>query len=264
MTLSLPAVAEELVRWSDAGLVLPLWWRDDDAVEPTRALDRLCLLAERYHAPLHLAVIPHSATAELAGRVDAAFDTHVVVHGWRHRNNAPPGQKKAEFGPHRPREVMVGEIAAGHRRLRNMFGAAALPVFTPPWNRIAPELVDALAPVGLRALSTYTPRRTRFAAEGLLQVNTHLDPVSWKSGGGLLDVGLLDVQLAAHLADRRLGIADDAEPYGILTHHLVHDEAIWAFLEGLMEMLGRSGVCVWTRPFDQLDAPNPQGERANS
>ena len=81
--------------------------------------------------------------------------------------------------------------------------------------------------------------RAKFAATGLLQVNTHLDPVAWKSGGGLLDPSLLDAQLARELEDRRIGRADNAEPYGLLTHHLVQDDATWAFTAAIVETAAR-------------------------
>jgi hypothetical protein len=32
------------------------------------------------------------------------------------------------------------------------------------------------------------------------------------------------------------------EPIGLLTHHLVHDEAVWAFLGRLFRTLARSGA----------------------
>lgn len=251
MTAPLPASSAELARWRGEGLALPIWWRDDDAIAPTPALDRLLALAGQYGAPMHLAVIPAPATSELAGRLGNAPSTFVLTHGWRHKNHAPPDQKKAEFGPHRPVGAMVHDIATGHRRLTELFGGQALPIFTPPWNRIAPDVVAALPSIGFAAISTYTPRSSTFAADSLLQVNTHLDPVAWKSGGGLLDASLLDAQLTRELEARRTGAADNAEPYGILTHHLVQDDATWAFTAAVVEMLLDSGVARWTSPLGE-------------
>lgn len=247
----LPAATAELERWRGDGLTLPIWWRDDDAIQPTQALDRLLALAAKFASPIHLAVIPEPATPELADRL-AATDSFVFVHGWKHFNHAPPDQKKAEFGSHRDVAVMLGEIASGQRRLKDLFGERALPVFTPPWNRITPDLVSELVAAGFTTLSTFTPRGAKFAAPGLLQVNTHLDPVAWKAGGGLLDPVLLDAQFAGELEARRTGAADNAEPYGILTHHLVQDDATWAFTEHLLDMLASSGVSRWTPPLYEL------------
>ncbi|MDQ2634882.1 MAG: polysaccharide deacetylase family protein [Pseudomonadota bacterium] len=247
----LPAATAELERWRAEDLVLPIWWRDDDATTPTPALERLLALAEHFDAPLHLAVIPEAATTELAKRLKAVSTAYVLTHGWKHANHAPSDQKKAEFGSHRPAPAMLNEIAAARRRLDELFGEQALPVFTPPWNRIAPDLVGALAGTGFAAVSTFMPRTTKFAADGLLQVNTHLDPVAWKSGRGLLDPAFLDTQLAGELEARRTGGADNAEPYGLLTHHLVQDEATWIFTATLVETLLDSGAARWTSPLHE-------------
>jgi peptidoglycan/xylan/chitin deacetylase (PgdA/CDA1 family) len=252
MTRPLPAATAELARWRSKGLSLPIWWRDDDAVAPTPALERLLALAEQFDAPLHLAIISQPATAELADRLKAASTVFVLTHGWRHANHARPDQKKAEFGSHRPVVAMVEEIAAGRRRLDELFGKQALSIFTPPWNRIAPDVVKALPTIGFAAVSTFTPRKSKFAAGGLLQVNTHLDPVAWKSGGGLLDPSLLDAQLARELEARRMGSADNSEPYGLLTHHLVQDDATWAFTGMLVETLLDSSVARWTSPLHEV------------
>jgi hypothetical protein len=252
MTRPLPAATAELARWRSKGLSLPIWWRDDDAVAATPRLERLLALAEQFDAPLHLAVIPQPATAELADRMKGASTVFVLTHGWRHANHALPDQKKTEFGSGRPVATMIEEIASGCLRLGELFGDQALPIFTPPWNRIAPDLVKALPTIGFAAVSTFTPRKSKFAADGLLQVNTHLDPVAWKSGGGLLDPSLLDAQLARELEARRMGSADNSEPYGLLTHHLVQDEATWAFTAMLVETLLDSSVARWTSPLHEV------------
>jgi len=252
MTQRLPTATVELQRWRDQGLTLPVWWRDDDATKPTPELERLLQIASSFEAPLHLAVIPEPATSELADRLQAAPNVLVLTHGWRHKNHAPSDRKKAEFGADRPFPAMLEEIDLGRNRLSGLFGSQSLPVFTPPWNRIAPDLLECLASAGFRAVSTFTPRTTRYAAKGLLSVNTHLDPIAWKSAGGLLDPELLDAQLARELEARRLGLADNAEPYGLLTHHLVHGEPVWAFTVALLDLLAKSGVATWASPLHEL------------
>jgi hypothetical protein len=253
MRQELLPLRSELERWRDEGRILPLWWRDDDAVAPTPALDRLLGLAREFGAPLHLAVIPDPAGPRLAGRLSETTDVRVLPHGWRHANHAPADQKKAEFGAHRALPVMLDEIAEGWRRLQDLFGAQALPLFTPPWNRLTPDVVEALAGMGLAGISTYAPRPQQFAAPGLLQVNTHLNPIDSRTRG-LLDPALIAIRVAAELADRRKGLADNAEPYGLLTHHLVHDEAIWATVADLLEAFCESGVARWKGPLDELGA----------
>ena len=71
MSASLPdstwlPLAAELDRWSEAGRQIRLWLRDDDAVAPTPALDRLSALGERFALPVLLAVIPAQAEPALA------------------------------------------------------------------------------------------------------------------------------------------------------------------------------------------------------
>jgi hypothetical protein len=228
---------QELDRWHEAGLTLPLWWRDDDAVAPSPALDRLASLAQRLDFPVHLAVIPKDATKALADQVHTNPYLIPVVHGWAHFSHASPDDKKAEFGAHRSLAEMRAEAMQGLACLSDLFGPRLMPVFVPPWNRIAPQLVTELAGLGYLALSTFTPRLARLAAPGLVQVNTHLDPIAWKTGRGLVNPDTLINQIVRQLADRRTGQADNDEPYGILTHHLVHDDAIWGFTETLLTRL---------------------------
>jgi len=236
----------ELERWRGAGMCLPLWWRDDDAVTPTPALKRLNALAGALDLPVHLAVIPHAATIPLADYVCDAPFLIPVVHGWAHRNHAPQGEKRAEFSAARPLAEMTREAAQGLARLSDLFGGNFEPMFVPPWNRIAPQFATGLAGLGYHALSTFTPRAAPLAAPGLAQINTHLDPINWKAGRGLVAPDTLIAQVAHQLADRRLGRADKDEPYGILTHHLAHDDVIWAFTEALISRLIAGPSRIWT------------------
>jgi hypothetical protein len=236
----------ELAVWTDSGSCLPIWWRDDDATEPTQALDQLIGLADQINLPVHLAVIPATATETLARLVQGQTRVVPVVHGWSHRNHAPSGAKKAEFGTDRPLADMVDDASRGLARLSGLFGPALRPMFVPPWNRIAPQMVAALPDLGFQAVSTFTPRGSSHPVAGLEQINTHLDPIDWRRDRGLVDPDALVAQVVRQLADRRLGRADNAEPYGILTHHLVHDAAIWAFTEQLFSRMLNGPVRPWT------------------
>lgn len=237
MTHDWTPLETELDRWQAQGRTLAVWWRDDDAVTRTPALDRLSRLAQALGLPVHLAVIPADADAALADRVANAANLIALVHGWAHRNHAPATRKKAEFGADRPLEAMLDEAAAALARLSDLFGGQLAPVFVPPWNRIDPNVIRGLPGLGFAALSTFTPRTSPEAAPGLVTINTHLDPIDWKGGRGLIPADRLIAQVAAQLADRRTGRADNGEPYGILTHHLVHDDAIWTFTEDLLRRL---------------------------
>lgn len=236
------ALASELRVFRQSGLSLPIWWRDDDAAAPTAALDRLATLSTRLQVAVHCAIVPAAARPEL---VEAMAEQEVflpLVHGWAHANHAPADQKKAEFGAHRPLAARLSEAANGLGRLSSMFGARMLPVLVPPWNRIGDDMKAELAALGYRALSTFGPRETRDTAPGLMQINTHLDPIDWRGTRSLKDSTALLTQLVRDLADRREQRSDNSEPYGILTHHLVHDKAIWDFTGHVLAALLDGGA----------------------
>ncbi len=231
---------DELARWGDAGKVAELWWRDDDAVEETPALDRLLALQQETGVPLALAVVPAHATAGLAQRLAASPGVSILQHGYGHVNHAFTGGKKCELGPERPPMVVLGELATGTMALERLFAGPAfagrrLPVLVPPWNRIAPSLVPALPEIGFAGLSTYGPltRRMRQRPEpvrGLRQINTHVDLVDWKGGGGFVGENISLALLIDALAAAR---TRDATPVGVLSHHLAMDAETWDFLGSL-------------------------------
>lgn len=231
---------QELALWRQDGRALPFWWRDDDAVSQTQALDQLLELTDACPTPIALAVIPKHADASLVGAVKDRAQVCVLQHGWAHLNHAAPDAKKSEFPM--GRDARQSDISEGFKTLNQLFGAQFSPVFVPPWNRIGDDTLAHLGPLGLVALSTFTPRQTPFAAPGVAQINTHIDPIFWRGGGGLV----AEDQLLAHtiqtLKQRRDGQADNVEPLGILTHHLVHDAAIWAFTERLVKTLLSGGA----------------------
>lgn len=236
----------ELALWRETGRILPFWWRDDDATTPTPALDRLLDLARGRDLPVHLAVIPARSTADLAARLVDAPRAIALVHGWAHRSHARGDAKKAEFGPDRDVAAGLADAERGLLRMQRLFGARLCPVFVPPWNRIAPAIAAGLPDLGYTALSTFGPRPRGIAPAGLVEVNTHLDPVDWRGSRGLIDPDALIAQTAAMLAARRTGQGDADEPFGLLTHHLVHDAALWDFVAALLDRLCAAPVTRWT------------------
>ncbi|HEX8167675.1 MAG TPA: glycosyltransferase [Beijerinckiaceae bacterium] len=230
---------DALRRAADEGVAIPVWWRDDDAVAHTPALDRLFGLSKAFGVPVALAAIPGRIEPSLAQRLAEEPDAAVLVHGMSHANHARAGEKKAEFGPGRPAATLAAEAAAALEAARAALGEKKLvPVFVPPWNRLAPELVARLPALGYRGLSTFGPRPAREPAPGLVQVNTHVDPIDWRGTRGLLAPEVLVRQLAAAVSvcvDGR----HNMEPIGLLTHHLIHDEPLWAYCAALLERLAR-------------------------
>lgn len=240
MTSDWQSLETELRQWRAARLELPIWWRDDDAVAVTPALDRLTALAQEVQVPCHLAVIPKHATVELVTHCSATPLIVPMVHGYAHLNHAPAGKKKAEFG--HERTDLATDAERGLQEMRSLFRHDFLQCFVPPWNRIASALVPELPNIGYDLLSTFTPRTTRLATPGLVQINTHVDPINWRGGGGLMDVQRLLAQSIAQLQDRRQGRTDCTEPLGLLTHHLVQDEAVWRFVERYLGVLLDGGA----------------------
>ncbi len=233
-----PDLEDELERWTSAGQSPRLWWRDDDAVAASAALDRLLSLATRFDAPLSLAVIPSAAEPSLTDAIGPQPGVRVLQHGYAHRNHAAAEAKKSEYPAERPAGAAAAEWRDGFDRLRRQFGDRFVPVFVPPWNRIAPHLAAALPEHGFVALSGFGDR---LAPSGLPCCNAHVDPLDWLAvrsrSADRLAAPLALGQLTAALSARRTGVVDRDRPIGLLTHHRVHDEAVWAFVERLLARL---------------------------
>ena len=56
---------------------------------------------------------------------------------------------------------------------------------------------------------------------------------------------------AAHLHSRTEGREDAFEPFGLLSHHLVHTEAIWSFIEAFLNEMRMGGATVWSMENDK-------------
>jgi len=237
------ALVAELDRWHAAGQVATVWWRDDDAGLAHPALARLLALSSHVTVPLALAVVPAWLGDSVATDLDAAPARLVVLqHGAAHRNHEPPAPaatrgKPAECGAARPPAVALAELAEAGSRLRSRLGARCLPVLVPPWNRISPAVTAGLPAHGYRGLSTFGARTRAEPAAGLHQVNCHVDPIVWRDGKRFAGAAAPLEGLRRHLADRRAGRADPAEPTGLLTHHRDLPDAGWAWLEALLDRL---------------------------
>ncbi len=221
---------------------LPLWWRDDDAIKPTEALAQLAMLSDAIAIPVHIAVIPATATKTLADHLQVHQRLIPVVHGWRHVNNAPPDAKKSEFGT--PRETGLTEPGRAHARMQQLFGTAYLPLFVPPWNRLDPMFLPALKTAGFLGVSAFTARQSQEAQPGLYQINTHVDPIDWRGTRGLKDPERLLAETITVLEARLEGSQDATEPFGFLTHHLVHSPQVWEFSRRFLTELLEGGAEV--------------------
>lgn len=242
-------LANELDSWGAEGRIATLWWRDDDAAAPCDRLDRQLAIAA--DAPVALAVIPATAQPGLAAlldRGDAGRHPRVAIlqHGWRHADHGSvTGTKKSEFPAERSGTSVAAELIAGREKLRELFGARALAVLAPPWNRFAGAFLPLLADCGIAAISQLNPRGAAWPAPGLYAANVHVDLVAWKGDRGFIGESVALGGLVRHLRARRRGAADGGEPTGILTHHLVQDEAAGDFLSRLLAMTGAHRAVRW-------------------
>jgi hypothetical protein len=247
MMVKWPDLMAELDCWEEAGKVATLWWRDDDAVAPTARLGRLLSIASG--VPVSLAVIPADAEQELsqwlADYLHSAPSASVAVlqHGWRHLNHS--GGKKSEFPAERPRSEVASELAAGRARLSDLFGTRAQPVLVPPWNRLDDSLLGLLPPCGLTGISRARARRAPSRALGIIEANIHVDLVAWKESRGFVGEAAALGGLVEHLRARRLRGGCPDEPTGILTHHLIQDEATDAFLDRLIAVSVAHPAVLW-------------------
>ncbi len=236
------ALARELDRWSAAGRRIDLWLRDDDAIAPSPALDRLSDLAGRFAVPVLLAVIPLLAEPALATALRERPLLRPCQHGVRHRNHAPAGGKKSEFGAERMAADVDAEIAQGWRRLRDLFGDDALPIFVPPWNRIAQDHAARLGALGFAGLSCFRGYR-HGPGGGPHLLNTHIDIMDWHGGRVGRSAADIRAELVTLLAARRQGEAGDIA-LGLLLHHRDHDETAWSALADLLRATGHPAVRV--------------------
>jgi hypothetical protein len=230
---------------AERGEAIQVWWRDDDAGRDHPALARLLELAERHDLPLALAVVPLWLEPGGHARIAASRHATVLQHGFAHANHAPPERRSIELGG-RDLAPILAELEKGRAMLADAFGCAFLAVLVPPWNRLDVGLVERLTGCGFVGLSTFGRRAAAEPAPGLVQVNTHLDPIDWR--GTRLFVGE-----AAALA-RLVAVLDADEPIGVVSHHLAMDEAGWLFLDRLLGVLAAhpgARLC----PADELFAP---------
>jgi hypothetical protein len=238
-------LGRELDAWADEGHTANFWWRDDDATEPSGALDKLVGLSDNWNVPLALAVIPYKLKPKLVDFLHKRPLITVLQHGYAHENHAVPGQRKLELGGTQTSAKIITDLERGYQDLTQHFAKRFIPVLVPPWNRIDDKLLSRLSEIGFAGISTMKVRRQAYPAPGLLQVNTHLDPVNWRHTGGFIGVYPAIAILIQHLQARRTGYRDSDEPTGILTHHLVQNDAVWRFLEDLLRFLCNHPAVTW-------------------
>ncbi len=225
--LALMRLNHELAYWRRAWRVPVLWWRDDDAREPTWQLDKL--LEVRGELPITLAVIPDVDLHPLANRLTGVEGVTIAQHGVDHQNRLPEGGPRSEFTADTPQGSINAAVTAGRARLV----AAGLPptTFVPPWNEASDRLIAAIGAAGYDTYSSGIHGRSR---DGLRHIGAQVDILRWKGTPHFRGRRRIFDALRWQLEDRRERAAYD-EPIGILTHHLVHDDEAWRFLRWFVE-----------------------------
>ena len=214
----------EMAAWRRASQAPRLWLRDDDARVPTTALDRLLRTLDGL--PMALAIVPDGDLRPLAGALNGEASVTISQHGIDHLNSRAPGEPVGEH----PIGAAAPAIAARVRLGLERFDAAGLRpgFYTPPWNRIDDALPQALADCGYARLSAWGGWET---AQGpLIRIDAHVDVLRWNPAPRFRGRGRVLGDLRRQLEARRRAGAF-AAPIGILTHHLDHDDATWAFLD---------------------------------
>jgi len=224
------AVGAELDIWQAEGLEPRFWLRDDDATAPDPRLDRLIALVRPFDVPLLLAVIPAHATASLAQRLADEPLVTPCVHGFAHRNHMPDGEKAVELGG-RSIEEVLSELRQGRQRLLDLFPARLSGILVPPWNRIDRNVAAHVHECGFTAVSSSSWQKTGTV---LPELNTQVDIMNWEGGRIGHELAFMVPELLRRLQEARMR---GGAPIGMLSHHLVHDAAAWATLEGLLSYL---------------------------
>ena len=132
------------------------------------------------------------------------------------------------FAPHADRDVITAALTEGWGRLAALPGAVKL--FVPPWNAVHPVLPRALDDAGYLGWSAWDAARSPGPPP---RVDAHLDLLRWGGGARFRGAGAFLARMTRLLAQRRKA-GDWAQPIGVLTHHLDHDEAAWRFLAQLL------------------------------
>jgi hypothetical protein len=177
--------ASEISRWRDAGTSIEFWWRDDDATQPTSALERLLHLAIGSKYRLRWRSFRHRPTRRCLPLLPAEAD--VLQHGADHSNRAASGEKKSEYPASEAMDVALARLADADSAWASSRGALTRRARSP----VEPNCRAAsAAPCVLRVSGTEPLRCTQQSAggPGVTQINTHVDIIDWKGSRGFVGV----------------------------------------------------------------------------
>ncbi len=241
-------LVQHLDWFAERGRQVRFWWRDDDAISSTPALETLLNFSQDFGIPLSLSVIPKYVKDALAQRLETTSAVHVLHHGWQHKNYQDKSreEKSSEFGWRRSAQDFTEELIEGKQILQNLFGPRFVPLFVPPWNRVAPPAVRLLQQQGGYGLSAFT-WINHFRMPHL---QSHVDIIEWKRDKRFIGWERARKRLDLQLCRRR---ANSIDPIGLLTHHLDHGEDCTEFLEAFFKLTSSHPAAQWLSSKELLD-----------
>jgi hypothetical protein len=245
-------VSRELDGFAAQGLKVRFWVRDDDACEASAPLERLHELATRYGITIGLAIIPAKVRQSLPTfMLKQGGRFHPMCHGWQHINHAPAGHKPAEFGEGRPAAAAIRDAQSALSAFRTHFSGYDA-VFVPPFGRISRAVTRALPAIGFAGVSvgpgwlerklSYLPPLAvrvptiRMPRRSIPRLDVQIDPIDWRRGTAH-SADAICRAIVRTLRPRRMGFLPSDAPVGLVTHHLAHDESIWAVCNDAMDIL---------------------------
>ncbi len=146
-------------------------------------------------------------------------------HGWAHANHEVGG-RKCEFGASRSLDELRADLTRGRARIVEAFGAAADPIFTPPWNRCVAAIGPLLVALGFVVLSKDVTAEP-LAVAGLRECPVHVDWSAKRRGARLTTS---DIATACAAAFGREAVA------GLLLHHAVMTDGDFGNVSDLLAL----------------------------
>jgi hypothetical protein len=244
-------LAAELGRWDRCGRRPQLWWRDDDAQAATPALLRLIDETAADAVPMALAVIPEGLCPSLAAHLNSRPRISVMQHGADHRD-CGAFERPSQFSGDATPDQVAARLRRGWALLEGF--EHRLAVYVPPWNDLKPNVVQGVEAAGLRGVSGWA------GWAGRRRVDAHLDLLRWRPAPRFVGRARFLRRLRRALAARRIAQRWD-QPIGLLTHHLNHDDAAWAFLKALLAFRPLRRSAQW-RAADELFDLEPAAGQA--
>ncbi|MBU1248062.1 MAG: polysaccharide deacetylase family protein [Proteobacteria bacterium] len=209
-----------------------LHFRTDDVAVVGASLVRLLGMFASRRVPLAPGLVPAWLTPErwkvLSG-IAPSGDFAWHQHGWRHKNHEQTGQK-SEFGSSRPLTEKIDELRRGAERLHDITDSTSLPIFTPPWNSLDAETLNALTDLGFQAVSRATDAEPACPAP-LVDIPVHADLHTRTEPDPETGLTALLMEIENALA---------AGTCGAMLRHQRMNPAAFAFLDLFLELASRT------------------------